>query len=62
MGYDLNGKKLLLCVNVIKYPGFKRDRNGTEADERNIINTFKVKFRIYLVNTLRLGTKSLFRI
>ena len=42
MGYDLNGKKLLLCVNVIKYPGFKRDRNGTEADEKNVINTFKV--------------------
>lgn len=49
MGFDLNGKKLLLCVNVIKYPGFKRDRDGTEADERNIINTFKVKLRIYLV-------------
>ena len=42
MGYDLNGKKVLLSVNVTKYPGFNRDRNGSEADERNIINTFKV--------------------
>ena len=42
MGYDLNGKRLLLSFNVIKYPGFKRDRNGSENDERNIINTFKV--------------------
>ena len=42
MGYDLNGKKVLVSVNVTKYPGFNRDRNGSEADERNIINTFKV--------------------
>ena len=43
MGYDLNGKRYILSVNVIKYIGINRDRNGSENDERNIIDTFKVR-------------------
>ena len=46
MGYDLNGEKVILSVNVINYSGFNRDRNGTEIDEKNIINTFKVSTTI----------------
>ena len=48
--YDLNGTKILLCINVKKYPpdpntGRSRDRNGSEKDEKAIIETFKE--RIY---------------
>ena len=42
MGYDLNGKKYILSVNIVKYIGVNRDRVGSEADEKAIINTFKV--------------------
>ena len=45
MGYDLNGKRYILCVNVKKYIGINRDRNGSENDERNIIDTFKVRIQ-----------------
>ena len=45
MGYDLNGKRYKLSVNVKKYIGINRDRNGSENDERNIIDTFKVRIQ-----------------
>ena len=40
MSYDLDGKKILICVNVLKY-GYGRDRIGSEKDEKIIIDTFK---------------------
>ena len=48
--YDLNGTKILLCINVKTYPpdpdtGRSRDRYGSEKDEKAIIQTFKE--RIY---------------
>ena len=45
--YDLDGTKILLCINVKKYPdtGRSRDRYGSEKDEKAIIETFKE--RIY---------------
>ena len=42
MGYDLDGRKLILSVNVIKYTGIDRDRNGTVVDEKNLLKTAKV--------------------
>ena len=42
MGYDLDGRKLILSVNVIKYIGIDRDRNGTVVDEKNLLKTAKV--------------------
>ena len=45
MSYDLNGKKILICINVFKY-GAGRDRIGSEKDEQTIIDTFKE--RVYL--------------
>ena len=42
MGYDLNGEKYILSVNIVKYNGNNRDRIGSEIDERAIITTFKV--------------------
>ena len=45
MGYDLNGEKLILSVNVVKFYGSNQDRIGTEADEEKIIQTFKVSGR-----------------
>ena len=45
MGYDLNGEKLILSVNVVKFYGPNQDRIGTEADEERIIQTFKVSGR-----------------
>ena len=42
MGYDLNGKRLILSVNVIKFDDLSKDRNGSEVDETNILNTFMV--------------------
>ena len=45
MSYDLNGNKILICINVFKY-GADRDRIGSEKDEQTIIDTFKE--RIYL--------------
>ena len=46
MSYDLDGKKILICINVKKYPlnpdtGRSRDRYGSEKDEKAIIQTFK---------------------
>ena len=48
--YDLDGTKILLCINVKTYPpdpdtGRSRDRYGSEKDEKAIIQTFKE--RIY---------------
>ena len=48
--YDLDGTKILICINVKKYPpdpdtGRSRDRYGSEKDEKAIIETFKE--RIY---------------
>ena len=46
--YDLEGEKVLLCINVRKYKprdGRSRNRNGSEKDEDAIIKTFKE--RIY---------------
>ena len=52
--YDLEGKKVLLCINVSKYkPRYDeynrkwidRNRYGSEIDEAAIIKTFKE--RIY---------------
>ena len=42
MGYDLNGKKYILSVNIVKYIGVNRDRVGSDGDERAILNTFTV--------------------
>ena len=43
--YDLDGEKVLLCINVKKYKphpdGRSRNRNGSEIDEEAIIKTFK---------------------
>ena len=41
MSYDLSGEKFILSINVIKYNGINRDRNGTEVDEEDIIKTLK---------------------
>ena len=48
--YDLDGTKILLCINVKRYPpdpetGRSCDRDGSEKDEKAIIQTFKE--RIY---------------
>ena len=46
--YDLEGEKVLLCINVSKYrprDGQSRNPNGSEKDEDAIIKTFKE--RIY---------------
>ena len=48
--YDLDGTKILICINVKKYPpdpntGRSRDRYGSERDEQAIIETFQE--RIY---------------
>ena len=48
--YDLDGTKILLCINVKRYrpnpnTGRSRDRYGSEKDEEAIIETFKE--RIY---------------
>ena len=40
MSYDLEGEKILICVNVLEY-GNGRDRIGSEKDEKTIIETFK---------------------
>ena len=43
--YDLDGRKILICVNVLKYgygrDGQLRDRIGSEKDEKTIIETFE---------------------
>ena len=44
--YDLDGTKILLCINVKRYPpdpetGRSCDRDGSEKDEKAIIQTFK---------------------
>ena len=61
MAYDLNGKKYILSVNIVKYTGINRDRIGTEKDERAIIDTFKVgKYRggpNIVANILIIGIK-----
>ena len=50
MGYDLNGIKLILSINVIKFDGLTKDRDGSEVDETNIISTFMVSIpRIIVV-------------
>ena len=41
MSYDLSGEKFILSINVIKYNGINRDRNGTEVDVEDIIKTLK---------------------
>ena len=45
MSYDLDGKKILICINVVKYGRFgehpSRDRIGSDRDEKTIIDTFK---------------------
>ena len=41
MSYYLNGKKLLFSVNILNYDDRSMERNGTNVDEKNIINTFK---------------------
>ena len=41
MSYDLDGKKILICVNVLEYTPRSRDRIGSEKDEKTIIETFK---------------------
>ena len=45
MSYDLNGRKILICVNVVKY-GSGRDRKGSEKDEKSIINTFQDRIKL----------------
>ena len=45
MSYNLNGKKILIYVNVTKYDS-KDDRLGADIDERKIVDTFKEK--VYL--------------
>ena len=54
MSYNLQGKKYLICINVIRYDGPTRDRNGAEADEDKLIDTFKdsVKTNIYYYHDL----------
>ena len=45
MSYNLNGKKILIYVNVTKYDS-KDDRLGADIDEKKIVDTFKEK--VYL--------------
>ena len=40
MSYDLNGRKLLILINVQNYSD-GRDRIGANIDEKNIIKTFE---------------------
>ena len=45
MSYDLNGKKYILSINVQKYDLLagekRRDRDGSEIDEKNLVETFQ---------------------
>ena len=57
MGYDLNGKKLILSVNVVKFDGLNQDRIGTEVDEEKIIKTFQVsRSLIFLILLMSFNT------
>ena len=40
MSYDLQGKKLLICVNVMNYDNLDY-RQGAQADENLLVDTFK---------------------
>ena len=40
--YYLNGRKLLFSVNITNYDDPRKERNGANVDEKNIINTFKI--------------------
>ena len=40
MSYNLDGKKIFICINVEKY-GNGHDRIGSDRDEKIIIDTFK---------------------
>ena len=60
--YDLDGTKILLCINVKKYPpdpntGRSRDRNGSEKDEKAIIETFKERIYRKLLSLCNLDCK-----
>ena len=46
MSYNLNGKKILIYVNVTKYDS-KDHRRGADVDERKIVDTFKEKVYLY---------------
>lgn len=59
MSYDLNGKKYILSINVKQYDllaanGRKRDRDGSEIDESNVVETFQDKVRQEMANNLDL--------
>ena len=59
MSYDLDGEKYILSINVIQYDrraanGRKRDRDGSQIDEKNVLNTFKEKVRHGKANSLDL--------
>ena len=42
MSYDLNGAKVLISLNIQNYDTeYRRDRVGSERDEKKIIDTFK---------------------
>ena len=45
--YYLTGKKYLFSINISKYDQQENDRNGSEFDEKNIVNTLKERFRNY---------------
>ena len=66
--YDLDGTKILLCINVKKYPldpdtGRSRDRNGSEIDEKAIIETFKERIygKLFSRNFLKITSYALRR-
>ena len=59
MSYDLDGEKYILSINVIQFDrltadGRKRDRDGSQIDEKNVVNTFKEKVRHGNANSLDL--------
>ena len=59
MSYNLQGTKYLICINVINYDGRTPNRNGAEADEKKLIQTFKasVKSKIgKMVNHIKVIT------
>lgn len=53
MSYDLDGEKYILSINVKQYDR-KRDRDGSQIDEKNVLNTFKEKVRHGKANSLDL--------
>ena len=54
MSYNLQGTKYYLCINVINYDGRTPNRNGAEADEDKLIDTFKGSVKTNMILAISL--------